>query len=176
MLWKQGTLPIFHVALVVFLGRPALRGRTIRPNIDSRRFRNVALPNGQPVEVCRRNAATAASSSSPRCHTGQSSTGSDSVGMSEQPRLASEAAMRRRARPWIFFGLLCHTRTHRIALDVAHRTLQMRLLQPAREGSSLPQTPGKAMCPVHVLRVPQMERFQHSGQRMFCDMGLCFLG
>jgi len=31
------------------LGRPALHGRTVRPNMDSRRFRNVALPNGKAI-------------------------------------------------------------------------------------------------------------------------------
>jgi len=79
--------------------------------------------------------------------------------------VGSDAAMRRRAGPWIFPGVFRHSRAHGIQVDVSRRVPSVRIVHRAGVRPALPEMTHALMQPMHMLRIEQMRTRQGLRER-----------
>jgi len=73
-------------------------------------------------------------------------------------RIVPHAAMRLRARPSVVFGAARDPGAHRVALDVAHRGPEIRLVERRRKVPALPEMAAPVEAAVDMLRVSRVQR------------------
>ena len=83
-----------------------------------------------------------------------------------QDRIVAAPDMRPRARPGIILRNRHHAAPHRVHLHVAHRRVQVPLVQDARKEAPLPQVARRVALAVEILGVEHVDGVEEPGQRL----------